>query len=79
MAEDPNKRSGADWEKRFQEAGARAEEDLKALIAYLNDEVVPDVRKHGSVALRKAAEQMERLAQRMDDRPKPGSAKGEEK
>ena len=70
---DPDRKSGPEWEQRLQEAGARVEEELRTLIAYLNDEVVPEVRKNGSVALRKAAQQMEKLAQKMDDRAKGGS------
>jgi hypothetical protein len=70
---DSNRKSGTEWEQRLQEAGARVEEELRTLIAYLNDEVVPEVRKNGSVALRKAAQQMEKLAQKMDDRAKGGS------
>jgi hypothetical protein len=56
------------WEQRLHAAGARVEEDLRSLIDYFNDEVVPSVRKNGSEALRSAAEEMNRLAQRMDER-----------
>jgi hypothetical protein len=44
------------------------EEDLRSLISYLNDEVVPEVRKNGSEALRAAAKELNRMAQRMDER-----------
>lgn len=56
------------WEKRLQEAGARAEDELRKVIQFINDEVVPDVRRNGSQALRVAAAEMQKLAQRMDDR-----------
>jgi hypothetical protein len=65
--EDPNSRSSAPWEQRLHEAGTRVEEELRSLIAFINDEVVPEVRKNGSAALHKAARQMEKLAQKMDD------------
>ncbi|SNS26997.1 hypothetical protein SAMN05421770_101274 [Granulicella rosea] len=69
------------WEQRLREAGAQIEEDLKRVIAYVNDEVVPDVRRNGSEALRAAAAELQRLAQRMDERnaapppPPPGPPK----
>ena len=56
------------WEQTLHEAGARIEEDLKRLVTYLNDEVVPDVRRHGSETLRAAAAELDRLAARLDDR-----------
>jgi hypothetical protein len=36
-------------------------------VTYINDEVVPDIRRNGSQALRFAAEEMQKLAQRMDE------------
>lgn len=49
-------------------AAAKAEEELNRLIRYLNDEVVPDVRRHGSAALRTAADGLRDLAEKMDNR-----------
>jgi hypothetical protein len=43
------------------------EEDLKRVVAYINDEVVPDVRRNGSRALRDAAAELHRLAERVED------------
>ena len=56
------------WEQKLQDAGARVEEDLKRLVNYINDEVVPDVRRNSSEALRAAAIELQRLAEKMDDR-----------
>ena len=56
------------WERRLREAGAHVEDDLRRVIAYLNDEVVPDVRHNGSVALRAAATELGRLAERIENR-----------
>jgi hypothetical protein len=56
------------WEQRLHEAGTRVEDDLRRVIQYINDEVVPDVRRNGSQALRAAAVEMQKLAQRMDER-----------
>ncbi len=59
---------GRGWEGQLREAGERMEEDLRRVVRYINDEVVPDVRRNGSEALRAAAAELDRLAQRMDDR-----------
>ncbi|HEX3471991.1 MAG TPA: hypothetical protein VHT28_12490 [Silvibacterium sp.] len=47
----------------------RVEEELKKVIAYLNNEVVPSVRGNSSKALRVAADQLTRLAEHMDRYP----------
>lgn len=62
----------AGWEQQLREAARHAEEDLRRVIAFLNDEVVPEVRQNGSQALRAASRQLEKLAQRMDDRKAAG-------
>ena len=56
-----------DWNEKMQEATDRAEEEVRRLIRYMNDEVVPDVRKHSSTALKTASEQLQALARRLDD------------
>ena len=56
------------WEQQLREAATRAEEELRHVVTYINDEVVPDIRKNGSEALRAAAAELQKLAQRMDDR-----------
>ena len=56
------------WEQRLHGAGARVEDDLRSLVSYFNDEVVPEVRKNGTDALRAAAKELNRIAQRMDER-----------
>jgi hypothetical protein len=63
-SEDPKR----PWEQRLHEAGSRMEDDLRNIIKYINDEVVPDVRRNGSEALRAAAAELQKLAQKMDDR-----------
>ncbi|RZU41161.1 hypothetical protein [Edaphobacter modestus] len=56
------------WEERLHGAGARMEEDVREVIRYFNDEIVSDLRKNGSEALRAAARELNRMAQRMDER-----------
>ncbi len=65
MAEQGTRRG---WEEQLREAGERLEEDLRRVVTYINDEVVPDVRKNGSEALKAAAAELNRLAQRIDER-----------
>jgi hypothetical protein len=63
------------WEQQVREAATRAEEDLRNVVTYINDEVVPDIRRNGSQALRAAAAELHKLAQRMDER-RAASAQG---
>lgn len=44
----------------------KIEDDVKRVITYLNDKVVPEVRENSSKALRIAAEQLGRLADHLD-------------
>jgi predicted phage gp36 major capsid-like protein len=68
-----DQKSNAGWEDRLHDAGNRMEEELRRVIAYINDEVVPEVRRNGSDALRAASQQMEKLAQKMDERSRTSS------
>lgn len=61
------------WESRVREAAAHVESDLRKLVAYINDEVMPDVRRNGSSALRSAAGELHRLAERMDESSRGGT------
>jgi hypothetical protein len=63
----PNDESKRKWEQQFREAATHLEEDLRGFSKYINDEIVPDVRRNGSEALRAAAAELHKLAQRMDD------------
>ena len=55
------------WQDRLHEATVHVEEDLRRVVSYINDEVVPDVRRHGSEALRVAAQELRKLADRLDE------------
>lgn len=71
MANDPGSgQSGPGrqpWDSRVREAATHVENDLRRLVDYINDEVMPDVRRNGSSALRAAAGEFEKLARRMDE------------
>jgi hypothetical protein len=49
----------------------RFEEEVKKVIAYLNDEVVPEIRRNSSEALRTASEHLQKLAEHLDRHSKP--------
>jgi hypothetical protein len=55
------------WEDRLREAGSQLEDELRKAIRYLDEEVVPEVRKSGSAALRTASDQLRKLAEKLDD------------
>ena len=57
---------GRKVEDKFNEARPRVEQELNRVIAYLNDEVVPEVRQGSSRALRAAATQLAKLAEHLD-------------
>ena len=58
-------------DEKVGEALPRVEEEVKKVITYLNDEVVPQVRQNSSQALRVAAEHLSRLAEHLDKRRQP--------
>lgn len=57
---------GQKVEDKFNEVRPRVEGEVKRIIAYLNDEVVPEVRQGSSRALRAAAAQLAKLAEHLD-------------
>ena len=57
---------GRKIDETMNKAVPRVEEELKNVIAYLNNEVVPKVREHSSKGLRIAADQLTRLAEHLD-------------
>ncbi|MFZ0661775.1 MAG: hypothetical protein WAM66_03720 [Acidobacteriaceae bacterium] len=67
---------GRKVEAKLNEKMPRIEEEIKKVIAYLNDEVVPDVRDNSSRALRAASEQLAKLAERLDRGTGSGPGRG---
>ena len=62
------------WEQQLRDAATHLEADLKNVVKFINDEVVPDVRRNSSDALRTAAAELHKLASRMDDHAQRSSA-----
>jgi len=65
------------WEERVADAGSRLrdefQQELRRVVRYIDDEVVPEVRRNSSSALRSAAVRLQKLAQHMDDAAKGDS------
>ncbi len=64
---------GKKVDERFNQAMPRVEEELKKVIAYLNDQVVPQLRQDSSQALHSAADRLRKLAEQLDDGPGTGA------
>ena len=60
-------------DERFNQALPRVEEEVKKVIAYLNDQVVPRLRQDSSQALHAAADRLRKLAEQLDDGPGSGA------
>ena len=63
---------GKKVDEHLNQAVPRLEEELKKVIALLNDQVVPQLRQGSSQALRAAAEQLRKMAEQLDDAPRAG-------
>lgn len=75
MPEDETKRStkpfeefGRKVDEHIGTVAPRVEEEVRKVIAYLNDEVVPKVRQNSSEAIRSAADQLRKLADHLEKR-----------
>ena len=56
--------------RKLDEAATRIEQEIKGVVQHLNDHVVPKLRTEGTNALRNMAEELRKLADRMDDTKK---------
>jgi regulator of sigma D len=59
---------GKKVDERLNQALPRIEEEVKKVIAYLNDQVVPQLRQGSAQALHTASDQLRKLAEQLDDR-----------
>ena len=59
--------------RKLDEAAAKIEHEIKGVVQHLNDHVVPKIRTEGTQALRNMAQELQKLADRMDASRKPGS------
>lgn len=63
--------------RRFEEAIDRLEVELQKAVKYMNDRVVPEVRRESITAMRRMAETLGNLADRMEKRTPQASTKTE--
>ena len=56
--------------RKLDEAASRIEQEIKGVVQHLNDHVVPKLRTEGTHALRNMADELRKLADRMDDTKK---------
>jgi len=64
---------GKKVDERLNQAMPWVEEELKKVIAFLNDQVVPQLRQDSSQALHAAADRLRKLAEQLDDGPGSGA------
>lgn len=60
---DTNQKPLAD---QLNEAAAQAEQELKGVLRYIEEKVVPEVRQKSSIALREASQRLTKLAEHLD-------------
>jgi hypothetical protein len=65
---DPNTPPRPAWEEKLREAATRIEDEVRRVATLLDEEVVPEVRRTSSVALRAASEKLAQLAQHLEDK-----------
>jgi uncharacterized coiled-coil protein SlyX len=56
--------------RKLEEAASKIEQEIKGVVKHLNDQVVPKLRTEGTQALRNMAQELRKLADRMDDSQK---------
>ena len=59
--------------RKLDEAATNVEREIKGVIQHLNDHVVPKLRTEGTQALRNLAQELQKLADKMDDSKKTAS------
>jgi len=62
----PHSSSGERFNRKIEEAARTLEQETENFIRYLNDEVVPEVRRHSSRGLRTASEKLREFADYLD-------------
>jgi len=56
-----------EWEQKLSEVAARIEQELRAAVRTVDEDVVPEIRAHSSSALRKLASKLEAMATHLDE------------
>ena len=58
----------ATWEQMIEDAVAQTETEVRRAVAYLNDEIVPEIHRDSLHALRAVARELTSLADRIESR-----------
>jgi len=53
-------------EEKLNEAASQVEQELKRVLRFIDEKVVPEVRQQGSIALRDASQRLAKLAEHLD-------------
>ncbi|PYY11601.1 MAG: hypothetical protein DMG61_18515 [Acidobacteria bacterium] len=56
--------------RKLNEAASKIEQEIRNAVQHLNDNVIPKVRTEGTQALRNVAQELQKLADRLDDSKK---------
>ena len=64
---DPQRPLGNRLREAGERIGTQIEQELQRTLRYIDEEVVPEVRRNGSTALRTAADRLRGLAERLED------------
>ena len=72
MSTYPPPGSGPGWGSRIEEAVELIEMELRHAVAYVNDAVVPQVRKESITAMRSLSDTLRNLADRIERRQEAG-------
>ena len=64
------KYSNTGWQQAVADVATHTEAEIRRALAYLNDEVVPEVRRDGSHVLRAASRELNRWADHLESRHK---------
>ena len=52
--------------EKLNEAGEQIEQELKRVLRFIEEKVVPEVREQSSIALRDASQRLSKLAEHLD-------------
>jgi hypothetical protein len=52
--------------EQLNEAGEQVEQELKRVLRFIEEKVVPEVREQSSIALRDASQRLSKLAEHLD-------------
>ena len=58
-------------DKRWEEMSKNIEQEVKRMVAYVDEQVVPTARREAHIALKNVAKELDRLADKLKDDKQP--------